>query len=375
LIDDSAVQSFADLSGDRNPIHLDADVARSYGYHRQVAHGAILVNLLSRVIGMDIPGPGSVMMSQSTEWTAPVFVGDEVELVVTVENLSLGAGIISLSVYAQNQNGYHVMKGEAKVKMVEPLAESTESKIENEIVALVTGASGGIGSDIARRLSQNGVTVAVNFLESKDSANLLAQEIQQGGGTSQAFAADLGNPSATSDLVKEVIRCFGKLDVVVHGASPAMAPQKIEELQYGDFESFHKVHVGGALALMAGASPGMIERNFGRFVFLGDASMFGTPPTALAAYLTSKEALWGLVKSMAADLGPSGITTNMVSPSITVTELTAFVPARVKEVAARTNPMRRLATTEDTAEVVAFLASEAAGFINGSNIPVAGGTT
>lgn len=95
----------------------------------------------------------------------------------------------------------------------------------------------------------------------------------------------------------------------------------------------------------------------------------------MGAYVAAKEALWGLTKGMAAELGPSGITTNMVSPGVTVTDLTAFVPARAKEVAARTSPMRRLATSQDTAELVAFLASTAAGFINGSNLPVTGGPT
>ena len=150
-IDASIIEGFAELSGDRNPIHLDAEEARSYGYPRLVAHGAILVSLLSKVIGMDLPGAGAVLMSQSFEWLAPVFVGDEVELVATVNGVSTGAGIISLAVDVLNQNGDRVMKGEVKVKVAEKLTEANHSSRENGCVALVTGASRGIGAEIARR--------------------------------------------------------------------------------------------------------------------------------------------------------------------------------------------------------------------------------
>jgi len=99
-VDSLLVEHFADLSGDRNPIHLDSDEARAYGYPRQVAHGAILVAMLSKMIGMEIPGPGAVWMSQSLDWVAPVLVGDEIELAVTVSHVSTGAGILILQVKA-----------------------------------------------------------------------------------------------------------------------------------------------------------------------------------------------------------------------------------------------------------------------------------
>ena len=216
------------------------------------------------------------------------------------------------------------------------------------------------------------MAVAVNYLNSSGSAEALAKEINAAGGRSEAFAGDIGDPAVTSEMIRQIIHSFGRSDVVVHGATPGIKPQKVDQLSYGDVESLLSVYVGGALSLLAGASPGMIERKFGRFIFIGTSYMFGTPPQGMSAYVSAKEALWGLVKGIACELGPSGITTNMVSPSITVTDFTASVSARTKEVAARTSPMRRLATTKDTAEMVAFLASDAAAFINGVNVPVTG---
>ena len=372
-VDASTIAGFAEFSGDKNPIHLDPEEARAYGYPRQLAHGALLLSLLSKVVGMDLPGPGAVLMSQSTEWLRPVFEGDEVELVATVGGVSTGAGIISLDVYANNQKGEQVMKGNAKVKLAERMTKKNLPSANGGHVALITGASRGIGAEIARRLGHSGFAVAANYLSSRDSAEGLAQEIQASGGSCETFAGDLSDPDITSDVVREVIRSFGRVDVVVHGASPSIDPQKVDQLRYGDLEPFLKVYVGGALSLLAGASPGMVDRKFGRFIFMGTSAMFGPPPMGMTAYMAAKEALWGLVKGMATELGPSGITTNMVSPGITATDLTAFMPARTKEVVARTSPMRRLATSQDTAELVAFLASDAAGYINGVNMPVIGG--
>ena len=372
-VDASTIEGFANLSGDRNPIHTDPEEAKAYGYPRQVAHGALLVALLSKMIGAQIPGPGGVWMSQSVEWVAPVFLGDEVELVVTVEKVSTAAGVISLDTTATNQKGKIVMKGNAQVKVTERLTRPNPVAGETGRVALVTGGSRGIGAAIAHRLGTGGVAVAVNYLESQDAAEHVVQEIQCAGGSAQAFGADLGDPVATSDMIQAVIHSFGRLDVVVHGASPGIFPADVAQLSYGDVEPHLKTSLAGALTLVAGASPGMAEREFGRFIFLGTSAMLGMPPVGWAAYVAAKEALWGLIKCMATELGPAGITSNMVSPSLTVTDLTADIPARAKEVEARRSPMRRLATSQDTAELVAFLAGDTAGYINGANLPVKGG--
>lgn len=372
-IDASVIQEFADLSGDRNPIHLDAREAQAYGYSRQVAHGGILLALLSSVVGMEMPGPGAVLMEQSVEWVAPVLVGDEVELVVTVAKVSSGVGILVLDVQANNQRGERVMNGEAKVKVAEKLPQQVKQMTGESRVALVTGGSRGIGAAIARQLGSDGVAVAVNYVDAETAALEVVGDLKEHSPLSQAFRCDLTNPDSASEMVNLVIQEFGRLDIIVHGASPMVTPVKVQEISYSDIRSYLDIYLGSGVALSAAALPGMVERGFGRFIFLGTSYMFGQPPDGMGPYVIAKEALWGLVKSMATELGQFGITTNMVSPGITDTGLIANLPARYKEVQARTNPSRRLASPEDTAALVAFLASEAAGFINGANMPVAGG--
>lgn len=373
-VDLDTVERFADLSGDRNPIHLDEEEARAYGYPKQLAHGAVLTMLLSKLIGMEIPGPGAVWMSQSVDWIRPVFVGDDIELEAVVETISKSVGVISLTVNATNQNGDVVMKGNAKVKLAERMVPESSATSDITRVALITGGSRGIGAGIAKRLGQDGVVVAVNYKESKNAAELVVEHILKEGGSAQAFCADIGDQTSTKNMVDEIICSYGRLDIIVHGASPKIDRIDVADLTYSDIELFTDIYLRGALAQMEAALPGMTERKFGRIIFLGTSFMFNIPPSGVSAYIAAKYALWGLAKSMAAELGPKGITTNMVSPGMTVTDLISDLPVRIKELEARNSPMRRLATVQDTAELVRFLASDLAGYINGAHLPITGGS-
>lgn len=372
-IDPALVERFAEFSGDRNPIHVDSSEANQYGYSRQVAHGAILIALLSKAIGMEIPGPGALWMNQTVEWLSPVYVGDEIEMTVRIEKISTGASILTLDVMAINQKGKTVMKGKASVKVGEKLVQDSSGKKKSVKTALITGSSRGVGAAIARRFAEEGWNVALHYHQSKNEAETLAKFLTQKGVSCSLFQADLSDEKQFSSMLSQVSEIMGDIDIVVHGASPIVQAVKIQETPYSEFEKLFRVYIGGAHLLISRLAPGMIERKFGRFIFLGTSFMFGIPPTGLAPYISAKEALWGLVKCAAGELGPFGITANMVSPSMMITDFTADIPARLKELEARKSPVRRLATVEDAAEAVAFLARESASYVNGTNIPVSGG--
>lgn len=373
MVDQALVEKFAEFSGDRNPIHVDSAAANAYGYSRQVAHGAILIALLSKAIGMEIPGPGALWMNQTVEWLSPVYVGDEIELTVMIEKISTGASILTLDITAMNQKGKNVMKGKASVKVGEKIAQNPSSKKKTVKTALITGSSRGMGAAIARRFAEEGWHVALHYHKAKCEAENIAKILTEKGVSHSLFQADLSDEKQFSGMLSQVSEIMGDIDIVVHGASPMVQAIKIQETSYQEFEKLFRVYIGGANLLISRLAPGMIERKFGRFIFLGTSFMFGIPPTGLAPYISAKEALWGLVKCAAGELGPFGITANMVSPSMMITDFTADIPARLKELEARKSPVRRLATVEDAAEAVAFLARESASYVNGANIPVAGG--
>lgn len=376
-VDTALLDRFMEFSGDRNPIHVDDVGARQFGYGRRVAHGIVSTALLSRLIGTRLPGPGAMCLGQKIAWEAAVYVDDEITMTGTVVRISAGAGTLDLEIEAVNQRGTVVMTGEARVKMPTNIPTSkpsirSSSSQDAPRLALITGASRGIGATIALRLAADH-RLALNYRTASDKCAAVVRDIEAKGGEARGFQADVA--LAGEALVKEVLSTFGRIDVVVHAATPRITSVKAGALRWEDVEPYLKTYVEGAMALVRGAAPAMVERGYGRIVLLGAAAMLGSPPSGWGPYLIGKHALHGLARTLAVELGPAGITCNMVSPGLTLTELSDDVPARVKEVEARRNPLRRLATASDTAELVAYLASPAGGYLNGANLPVTGGPT
>lgn len=366
------VESFAVLSGDRNPVHLIPEVAQDYGYARPFAHGAILSAVVSKIIGMKVPGPGAVWMNQSMEWLRPVFVGEIVTVEAVIDQVSAGANLLTLKLRAANDSGQEVMTGSAKVKVAEKIA-AAEAKVSETRVALVTGGSRGIGGAIARSLGRVGFDVAVAYHSNRAAAEAQVAELVTAGVRAQCFACDLSEEGSGGSLVESVIGNFGRVDVVIHAATQPLMTLPLSELGAADFRSYWRVHVEAAQELVRASLPGMTERRHGRFVFIGTSALFGPPPPKMAAYVTAKQALWGLVRCLALEMGPHQVTANMISPGMTITDLGADTPQRIKEMEARRVPLRRLATPEDASGLVAFLAGESGGYINGQNLPITGG--
>lgn len=371
-MDAETIDQFASLSGDHNPIHVDSLSASAYGYHKPVAHGALTIALLSRVIGMELPGPGALWLDQNVKWESPVFVGDRIELLATVSEASAAARVLTLDVKASNQHGETVMSGACTVQVANEIA-MPKASLPGRKLALVTGGTRGLGEAIVRRFAAAGYDVAINGHYSLDAARTIADDVLGTGVEARVYPADVTDHGAVSSMISAVESDFGRLDVIVHGATPELASIPVVEMKYTDIEPFTRTYLGGALSLVGCAAPGMRERGFGRLIFLGTSSLFGAPPAGFGAYIAAKSALFGLVKSLAIELGPYGITSNMVSPGLTTTDLTRGTSARTKELLARTIPVRRMTTVEDAANLVCFLAGDDASYLNGVNIPLTGG--
>jgi 3-oxoacyl-[acyl-carrier protein] reductase len=368
------IEAFAAFSGDRNPLHLDPQAAQAYGFAQPVAHGAIQTAVVSRLIGMKVPGPGAIWMSQSMEWLRPAFVGDTIRVEAEIASYSSGAEVMTLNLEATNSRGETLMRGQAKVKLAPRIAsQPRSSEPEAARVALVTGASRGIGAAAARALAACGCQVAIAYKSDREKAERLRAELEDNGRDAVCLAADLMAAGAGTELVKQAEARFGRLDILVHAATQSLPAQGVLETTAADLRNCLRIQVEAAHEMAQAAAPGMAERGFGRMVFLGTSSLFGQPPPKLCAYITAKQALWGLTRCLATELGPRHITVNLVSPGMTVTELTADVPQRLKEVEARRVPVRRLALPEDAAGLIAFLASEQAAYLNGQNLPLTGG--
>jgi 3-oxoacyl-[acyl-carrier protein] reductase len=369
-----AVAAFANLSGDSNPLHVDEAFANRTRFKRRVAHGMLSAAYVSSLIGTQLPGAGALWFQQEFNFPSPIFIGDEVEFVVRIEHISEATRTLMISVQATNQHGNVVMKGQGRVMMLEESTGPSGQETSVARVALVTGASRGIGAAIAAALGRAGVSVAVNYLRSEEKAREVVRSIKRAGGNAMAVEADVADIAAVRRMVESTSAALGgPIEILVNNASGPTTQTPVLDAEWADLESHLSVQVRGAFNCIKVVAPGMVERTHGYIVNIGSTSSWGVPPSNWSGYVMAKAALAALTRSVAVELGPKGIRVNMVSPGMTETDLIADVPDRMRKVIAMQTPLRRLATPGDVAEVVAMLCGPAGAFIHGAELPVCGG--
>lgn len=237
-------------------------------------------------------------------------------------------------------------------------------------IALVTGASRGIGAAIARRLAQDGVQVVVNYSRSAAAAEQVVASITEQGGKAVAFQADMADVEQVRRLFVEANNHFGAVDILVNNAAIS-GRGGIAEITQEDFEQHFAVNVRGVLFAMQEAAQRMA--NGGRIINISSGAAQSCPPM-MGVYSASKAAVEALTKTFAIELGARQITVNVVAPGTTDTEmLHEAIPAEFLPQLIAQTPLGRLGTPEDIADVVAFLASEQARWITGQVIAASGG--
>ena len=237
-------------------------------------------------------------------------------------------------------------------------------------VALVTGASRGIGAAIAERLAAEGACVAVNYTSSSDAAAFVVARIRASGGTAEPVQADVSRVDNATPLINEVVRRFGKLDVLVNNAAVAGGID-FDAITEVDFDRTFATNVKSVLFLTQAAAQIMLAGS--AVINIGSiGTRIASPRTVV--YTATKAAVSMLTLSMARALGPRGIRVVCVAPGMTETEmLLNTLPADVLRDAATRVTLGRLGQVDDIAPVVAFLASDDARWITTETIHVDGG--
>lgn len=242
------------------------------------------------------------------------------------------------------------------------------NELKNKRV-LVTGASRGIGRAIALKLADNGADVMISYEKSATNAAEVVKAIEEKGRRAFAIQADNSNPEAVKEMVNQTIKELGGIDILINNAAIAWYGA-IEDMGLEDINAVLNVNLRGAILATQAAIPHM--QKGGRIIFMGSSLAERISRTGLTVYATTKSALIALTKGLARELGPRGITVNLVQPGATETDANPAEGIHADELRALT-PLGHYAAPEDIAEAVTFLASHLAQQITGSTVTIDGG--
>ena len=243
-------------------------------------------------------------------------------------------------------------------------------------VAFVTGAGRGIGAATALRLAEEGARVALADIDVEGSQQV-ADELNRLGSEGLVVRCNVADSANVQDAVDQSASQFGRLDILVNNAG-VLRDNLLFKMSEEDWDTVMNVHLKGAFLCSRAAQKYMVQQKYGRIVSLSSTSALGN--RGQANYSSAKAALQGLTRTLAIELGPFGITVNAVAPGFIDTEMTRSTarrqcldPDQVIAEASKIIPVRRVGQPRDIANVICFLASDEASFVNGQIIYVAGG--
>ena len=240
-----------------------------------------------------------------------------------------------------------------------------------EKIALVTGSSRGIGRAIAAQLARSGWAVCINYIKRRDCAEDLAAQLSAEGCRVMVCQADVADKAAVDTMVRSVESTFGPVSLLVNNAGIA-GQCLFQDVTPEMWRRYFGVNVDGSYHTIHAVLPHMLHEHEGCIINI--SSIWGLRGASCeATYSATKHALIGLTRSLAAELGPTGIRVNCVAPGVIRTDMLDALPAEALPMLAQETPMGRLGTPEDIAHAVAFLADEKASFITGQVLTSDGG--
>ena len=373
VITQSDINQFVELTGDDNKLHVDAEFASETSFKKPVAHGMLSASFISTIIGTKLPGDGALWYSQSLEFLQPVRVGDELRITAKVIKKIDRTKTIELQTDIFNQHKQKVTTGTAKVKLVETvLPKGKEKKTASQKTALIIGGTGGIGSATCIQLAKDGFDIAIHYFKNKTKAYKLKDKIKKIGSNAVVVTGDVTSFTDVQEMKETSLRNIGKISIIVNCSTLPIPSIKFADLEWKDMQAHYDANIRGSFNLLKVFVPTWEQEHFGKFIALTTLATEKQNAQWLP-YITSKTALNGFVKALAFEVANKGIRINMVSPGMVDTPLIADIPEKARLLSAAQTPLKTLATADDVAGAISFLASEKSNYLIGETIRVNGG--
>ena len=238
-------------------------------------------------------------------------------------------------------------------------------------VAIVTGASKGIGRVIAINFAKEGAKVVLNYRSDDNGAQEVLKEIENSGGVAFLHKGDVSDFSVAEDLIKFCIEKFSRIDILVNNAG-ITRDTLLLRMKEEDFDSVINVNLKGSFNCVKHASSFMIKQKYGKILNISSViGLIGN--VGQINYAASKAGIIGMTKSLAKELGSRGINVNAIAPGFIETDMTSVLEDKTKETIMSHIPLKRMGSVEDVSNLVVFLASDLASYITGQVITVDGG--
>ena len=376
------VRTFADLSGDFSPLHMDEEFARRSRFRGRVVHGLLPLTAVSTLVGMYLPGRYATILALEAAFLAPVRIGDQLHVIGKVLAKSTSTRILKLQVLITNRTtGQRMIEGTVEVLVNAPPQKGvTMSELDHMLLdlrfdgktVLVTGASRGIGETIAKLFAHRGANIVLNYHLGKHDAESIREEIVQHGHQAIAVQADVSNRIEVDAMVRTALAAFTRIDVLVNNAVRDATPSPFEELTWQAFQEDIDVVLKGAFNCSQAVIPHMLAQGEGAIINISTVYAESPIPHQVP-YITAKTSLIGLTRALAAEFAGRHIRVNMVTPSLTPTDLTNTLSEHAFKRLAEESPMKRLCQPLDVAKAVVILASPYVPYTTGQQILVTGG--
>ena len=253
------------------------------------------------------------------------------------------------------------------------MSEQEDHPQLREKVVLVTGASRGIGAAAAKRLGKSGASVIINYHHNREAAQKVLAEIQGAGGGGMLFQADVTRQDQVELMVKAAQKKYRAIDVLVNNAYFPFQVGQLHELSWDDIHRAVEHELLAFYNCVQACLPDMTQKQSGKIIVVS-TRLAQQPLPKMGAYAAAKSALESMANTMAIELGPLGISVNVVTPAFTLTDASLIMPEAFRERVRQTRPLKKHIYPEDVAGAIAFLAGDEASMLTGSHILITGGS-